>query len=475
MSWPTFLYPDPKRGPQTWTMVKHARDRSRPDVDARPWYLRPPAGHPSKKSWHSLESSDVRQAERNARTFLDAWNGDSSRHKWAQARLSGPALVTVAKLAEEWCSSGCPDADERPRTNDAADRLKDILGRALPWWGPQNPALVTRETLKDYARIRRIEAQRRRGQTGDRAIDLELACLSSLGQWAVATGRIAANPWAERPRFRRPEDVDHCNEFRPATDEELHAILRWLWNQDSLERRVAGAVLAWCALTGQRPGEVDALRVDGQVIGDRRPPGTRWRMKDGTERIAVHRSKGGINPAVRVHPALDAFLGSWLAYRASQWPKSPWYFPNPHAPADALSSLDPLHNALGAATAALRLEHRKPHAMRAFYVRCRRSDGIDDATIAVELGQGSGPGLIVTTYGRADDILGDGAFDWLPEAPTTPAWDLLRASAPANLVALDTRLDTSEAVSNVSQSASQSPAIDLNKRLQWTGTEGDLT
>ena len=70
--------------------------------------------------------------------------------------------------------------------------------------------------------------------------------------------------------------------------------------------------------------------------------------------------------------------------------------------------------------------------MRAYYVRVRRSQGIDDATIAVELGQGSGPGLVVRTYGERLAILGgDGLYDWLP-ADGKPCWDRLRA--PANVI-----------------------------------------
>lgn len=249
MSWPTFLYPDPKKGPETWTMVKHPRDRGRSDIATRPWYLRPPVGHRSGKAWHSLESSDQVKAERNARLFLDAFSGDTARHQRAQAELAGPAKVTLGQLAEQWQAAGYADADERPRSEAAGDRIGDHLGRALEWWGTQGPERVGRETFREYARIRRAQAARRRGQSGDRAIDLELSALSSMCQWAVAAGKLERNPFADRPRFRRAEDVEHCNEFRPATDEELHALLAWLWREGQpLERVVAGAGLAWLSL-----------------------------------------------------------------------------------------------------------------------------------------------------------------------------------------------------------------------------------
>jgi len=438
VNWPTFLYPDPKRGPDTITIVKHPRDRAREDAADRPWYYRPPTGHASGKGWHSLGTASTPEAIAAARAFLDAWSGDSARHHRAQAILAGPAQTTVADLATEWVAAGCPDRDERPRAAAAAARLKSVIERTAPFW-PMAPGTIGRETIREFARTRRAAAAKARtGSTGDRVIDLELAALSCLFQWAVAVEKVESNPFRDRPRFRRASDVQHCNASRPATDEELHAILRWLWSDGSpANHKAAGAHLAWCALTGQRPGEAGALRVDGTAIGDRRPPGTRWTLRDGSERIAVARLKNGINPAVRVHPALDAFLRAWLRYRTAQWPDSPWYFPHPADPTRPLASEDdgdtPLNRALDAATEALQLPHRKPHAMRAFYVRVRRSDGVDDATIAVELGQGSGPGLVVNTYGRADDILGDGAFDWLPDAGE-PAWAALEAQAPASNV-----------------------------------------
>jgi len=437
MNWPTIHWPDPKTGPHEFPLVKHPRDRQRPDVDQRPWYLRPPTGHASGKAWHSLDTADIREAAAAARVFLDTWSGNTDRHSRAQAALAGPAATTVGAIVEEWIAAGCPDRDERPRKAEAAARLAGVVARALPWWGQIAPASIRRETFREFARWRRARANRNRSQTGDRVIDLELAALSCAGQWAAAVEKIPANPFRDRPRFHRSEDVSHCNEHRPATDEELHAILAWCWRSDATDaQRVGGAHLAWCALTGQRPGEAGALRTDGTVIGDRRPPGTRWTLKDGTDRIAVRRLKNGINPAVRVHAALDGFLARWLAYRTQRWPASPWYFPDPSDPARPFAGDDndtPLNRVLDSATEALGLPHRKPHAMRAFYVRVRRSDGTDDGTIAVELGQGSGPGLVVNTYGRADDILGDGAFDWLPE-PGAPAWDLLAEGTASNVI-----------------------------------------
>jgi hypothetical protein len=73
--------------------------------------------------------------------------------------------------------------------------------------------------------------------------------------------------------------------------------------------------------------------------------------------------------------------------------------------------------------------------MRAYYVRVRRSQGVDDASIAVELGQGSGAAMIVQNYGQRIAILGgDGLHDWMPTDPQRIAWALLKSSQPTNVI-----------------------------------------
>ena len=63
------------------------------------------------------------------------------------------------------------------------------------------------------------------------------------------------------------------------------------------------------------------------------------------------------------------------------------------------------------------------HGMRAFYVLVRRSWGIQDGVIAVELGIGSGPELIARTYGAVPANWRNGGgprLSWLPTGE--PAW-----------------------------------------------------
>ena len=113
-------------------------------------------------------------------------------------------------------------------------------------------------------------------------------------------------------------------------------------------------------------------------------------------------------------------------------------FPNPSQPDCALVSEAEhswgLGHRLDDATAALGLPARHPHGMRAYYVQVRRSMGHSDATIAEELGQGSGPALGRSTYGEPNQIIGSGRWDWLPATPMQPCWNLQNPARATNVV-----------------------------------------
>lgn len=60
---------------------------------------------------------------------------------------------------------------------------------------------------------------------------------------------------------------------------------------------------------------------------------------------------------------------------------------------------------------------------------------IPNLTIAAELGQRSGAGLVASTYGDPQNIVGDHRLDWLPaEGKGIPAWELLRRDAGAEII-----------------------------------------
>jgi integrase len=253
----------------------------------------------------------------------------------------------------------------------------------------------------------------------------------------------------------------------PADADELHRILGLLISTptpggEGLERQsqtVAGAQLCFQALTGLRSGEPGFLRWDARRKDSANEPGYRYTGRQ-HEHLAVKRLKGGKNPAVEIHPALHAFLAAWTPYARATWPASPWMFPDPTDHSRPL--IDPedgrrrLNQALTRAATALGLPERHPHSMRAFYVRVRRSQGIRDAVIAEELGQGSGPRQIEQSYGAPDDCYDDGLHDWQPTAAVRPCWELL-TTPQTNLISLtpDTVLESKQ---DTTSTVPQSPA-----------------
>lgn len=388
-----------------------------------------PGGRRVTRTFHGTR----RDAERTEADLRAA----AEDQRWAEIdRTRRRAVETLQPLAEAWLAAGMPKAGGRPRTEIQVKRLKPFLEAALRWWGGKSVASIGPRDFTAFGEYKRLHA---RTGTGERVADLELIALHALCLWAVSTGTLRTNPFADRPRFRAAEDVQHCTTSMPADDDELHRLLGTMFAAGG-QARVAGAHLLFLAFTGMRPGEPGALRWDAAPY----QPGHQLVVqRDGAEvpLLYIRRLKGGTNPAVRLHAPLAMFLAAWRRFTLATWPQSPWLFPDPKNPTRPLvpfgrSSDSHLSRLLQATARGLGLPPRKPHGMRAYYVRVRRSQGVDDATIAVELGQGSGPGLVVRTYGERLAILGgDGLFDWMPSDPATPpCWARLEAATPTNVV-----------------------------------------
>ena len=323
-----------------------------------------------------------------------------------------------------------PDDSGAPRTLAQRAGLEPFLAAALRWWGGRAVSAVRPVHLREYADHRRATCTR---GTGERSIDLELLALSHLCRWAESRELCGANPFARRPRFRKPASVRHAHEHTPASTEELHAVLGALMASENPQRVVAGAHLCCCFLTGLRPGEPSCLaRVDIVDDCNVHRPGELYTAGDPPRRFwAVGRLKRGQNPAVEVHPALTEYLTAWVGWLEANIKGRFWWFPNPDfpdrplVPWGARISDSCLGGFLRSAARKVGAKgHLTPHGMRAAYVRVRRSQGADDLTISIELGQGSGPGLIRNVYGDPAGIVGDGAFDWVP-ANQPPCWETL--------------------------------------------------
>ncbi len=277
-------------------------------------------------------------------------------------------------------------------------------------------ATITASTVEDFAGHRAPAL---------RAADLELGSVSSLCAWAVLAGRIEKNPLAIRPTFAKVKT--HCHEACPDDDETLHRVLAYLFDPASATiLKLAGGTLAFCALTGLRPGEPAFLLRLPPLVEP--PPNTRqlepgglFRDRVGVLHMKVQRLKHGQNPFITLHPAAENFLSAWRAWLAVTLADEPRLFPL------GTDDQTTLNRALNAASAALGFPHFKPHGFgRAFYVKVRRSQGADDATIAGELGQTTNGELIRSVYGDPQDLIGGQMFDWLPE-DHAPAWELLAA------------------------------------------------
>lgn len=357
-----------------------------------------------------------------------------------RAILAPAAVLTVGQLAADWIVSGYARPNRRPRTTSQQRTQALFLGYALTWWSDRNAATITGPLLGDYAEWRRGNS--RTGTTGDRSIDVELGVLSNLFQWAVAVGKVTGNPFARRPRFQDTSTIDHCHQFMPTSDEELHQLCGRLMADP--QTAVHGAQLLFQAYTGLRPGEPGILRWDANYVAGQYQPGhRRTALYDGQQQelLAVGRLKRGQNPTVLVHPALRDFLKSWRVYCAANYPASPWWFPNPHNHTEPLikpgASGRILNTPLNEAADHFKVGERHGHAMRAYHVRVLRSQGVLDATIAARLGQSGGARLIETIYGAPTDSFGDGRFDFLPspESQVPSAWTLLTAPI-TNIIAL---------------------------------------
>lgn len=416
-------------------LTKHPRCGSLPaDVAAAtPWGLRMTNPATGKRGWQSLKTADAKTAKQHARDLLEAAAAGAeawTTHAQINHRRAG---LLVGTIAQEYAAAGCPrlkGMDILPRTGRALDDERRNLASALDWWADKPLSSVNLPLMRAFAAARAPRY---------RTAELELVSLSNAARFALEHGRIPVNPFRGRRNFRNPDTIVHCHTEAPASTEELHALCGWLLRQPHLASY--GAALLWSAFTGLRPGEIGYLRRAAQPG---QPGSLSTLTADGQtfQVMHVHREKRGINPAVRLHAAALDFLAAWHAHLdlvGTTHLDSAFHFPHP---LDRTRPVIPAGNAQGCAidkhlkraAAAIGITaNRRPHAMRAYYVRCRRSQGALDSTIASELGERTGEALIVSTYGDPAGLRGDGKFDWLP-ATGSPCWSVLSPSVPENII-----------------------------------------
>lgn len=450
------------KNPKVQHALRHGR-MTLAEAKHKPWCLRYDPG--TGERLFSLTSGD-KEAIRAAKDILNGQQREPSTFAAFLTARDAKLGITIRQLAEEWFAAGLPFSKTKTRTPEAADTLRAATTRALNWWADVPAASVNKAMMDDFVVWRRANVAR---GIGDRSADLELAALSCLGQWAAFTSRIPANPFAERERYQDSKAVRHCHEVMPESDEQMQRILTWFWSvrftpQEignrykpaavELRTRLAGGWLAFTALTGLRPEEPQELfyaptLTETPLNPEKLLPGTVFPTRDGQTKMRIVRYKRGQNPFVTLHAPARDFLACWQAWLAQQFPDltTARLFPNPNDIAKPLCADDTslLNEQLTEACRQVGItQHITPKGFgRAVYVRVRRSQGVDDATIAGELGQTTNGKLIRTTYGNPGDMIGGQLFDWLPEAKdengkpvaAPAAWQLLTETQP-NIIAL---------------------------------------
>jgi integrase len=312
-----------------------------------------------------------------------------------------------------------PSPRPLPRGGEGDPRELNRLEK-LSWWNAKKVCDIDAAALAAYAVARRKKI---RGGDGGRAIDLELNTLRNVIRHALATRAIERDPLAglDVPRFSKPSsEINHCRDKAPASADELHLLAADLFESprsDSL-----GWQLLIAAMTGCRTSELLKLRHDarGRQPGSVEPISGRAThfAPEGTQQILwIERSKGGCNPWAYVHPSLADCLAALANWRAARFPETPWYFPS-FVTAGA-THVDPgsLTHALAVLGPRIAKAERTSHGLRSFYVTVRRSQGVPDPIIALEIGHRSGGALMCRVYGDAAPV----QLDWHP-TKIKPAW-----------------------------------------------------
>ena len=392
-------------------------------------YADPNTGHfferptiAGKRTWRRLFSMDLASAEREmwARRTQQA----QSKHGLDKDPYAPPS-ATVGELAAEWETRGCPKTDGHRREGPQLQAHKLALRRVLPFWKDIVADQITSKDIDKFRdwRTRELHSSARDGLS---TVDMELTILSGMFMWSMDGERLKVNPLAGRKKFANPKDMIHCRERAPRDADELHALARRFFQTRS---ESGGWAILLQAMTGCRANEVLALSWDAQ--GE-----DAGAIKDEADSriLCLKRSKNGVNPFALIHPALAECLRELRRWRDWRYPQSPWFIPSPRDPMLPLNE-DVVPHGLAAIAEGIcgQGQHRTTHGLRSYYVTVRRSQGIPDGQIAVEIGDASGAAIIVRVYGDLPPGWrgAKNPLTWLPKHGE-PAWAAL--DMPANVV-----------------------------------------
>ena len=370
----------------------------------------------TQKKPEAVKARDAYLAARGAAKAGIAYDPNASK-----------ARVSLKSVVERYQADGYPDENGNPRMDGRhLEAEKAYCATLLSLLPKESVGELDQDKLDRYREARRRTVRAVNGKKdGARIVDLELNTLSNALNWAVRKKLIEANPIKERTRYHRASTARHCRECAPESADELHTIAGLLFKDPRSE------TLAWQCLfggaTGLRTNELLALRADARAD---EPGGA----TDDMGSLCVRRSKsvGRDNPYIELRLDLRTMLVAHQAWKRERFPKNNWYFP-------CRSNTDDLPVNEGALGHALHRLHRKkliqklitPHGLRAFYVKVRRSNGIPDAQICVEIGHVGGVATMENVYGGIPPhwIKGDGPRLSFAPSKVPHAWTLLKPRA----------------------------------------------
>lgn len=351
----------------------------------------------------------------------------------AKAQTEQVRPTTMDEICQLFLDSDCPDKEREFKKGKQLEEEKRRVGILRSWrgWTEQPVERITLAVLDRYETWRR---QTSKLMKNGRTIDMEVTTLGNILHWATRQERIKVNPFAtlKITSFQRGSSVP-AKECAMKSPEEVHDYARILFGNPQSE--VLGFQELFECYTGVRTSEAIRCRWDAKY--------EEAGFSDGSH-LHLNRSKSGVNPWAKIHPALGQLLKVMKLWRNTYYPKSPWFFPSPVdstkpvGPQSLAHALRRITNDFIATGKLPEGTRRHSHGCRAFYVWVRRSEMAPDGLIAAEIGDATGAPIIAKHYGPLPPNWYNskvGKITWLPgydkkmKKRIQPAWAVLKLGA----------------------------------------------
>lgn len=364
---------------------------------------------------------------KNQRDALAEWSKrEAKREQGEDPQPKQKQGVTVGDVLKKYKEDHYPDRNRKVRPETM---MKSEAANCINLYQFWKIIRVDDITLAECDRYHDWRVKTVTKGSGDRTVDLELNTLRNALVWSARCELIKHIPpphvWK---RYRESGEVQHCREFMVHDANELHKITLMMFKSEG-HNGGRSQVLGWQILiegyTGLRTIEALGLRFDAKPY----EPG--WISEDGNS-LCVRRAKDpknkSLNPFVEINEGLKQTFEAFSKWHKFKHPESPWYFPSPRVPDQAVDESCLSHAMAKRISKALGRKITS-HGLRAFYVTVRRSHGIPDAQIGWEIGHEPGQTLAEVYGGVPPHWMAGGGpkMSWLPAGE--PAWTTLNLSA----------------------------------------------